>query len=427
MRYQRYRFPILRPFLYKGLPTITIGTNDANAGETLTGQIVNPSQFTLTRTGSTASALTVNYTLGGTASNGIDYSTLTNSVTFAAGASTATININAIDDSVFEGNEIVVLTLANNANYVIGAANNATVVIADNDKPNITVTNPNSGNSLQAGSSYNIIWSDNIAENVKIDLFKGAIFNSTLFSSTPSDGNEVWTVPSNLAAGSDYQIKISSVNNGNLFDFGDTNFTVTPAPFITLTSPNGGNSFQAGNSYNITWNDNISENVKIDLYKAGNLYSTLFSSITSDGAETWTIPSNFASASDYKIKITSVNNGNLFDFGDANFTINSVPSDYAGNSLTQARNIGTLSSKQYFNDFVGNADTNDYYKFNVSSPSNFNLSLSGLSGNADVQLIQDINGNSQIDANEIFGSSILTGSSAESIAVPLFSGNYMVD
>ncbi|NEU76052.1 LysM peptidoglycan-binding domain-containing protein [Hassallia byssoidea VB512170] len=313
------------------LPTITISANDANASETLTGQIANPGQFTFTRTGSTTSALTVNYAVGGTATNGVDYSTLTNSVTFTAGASTAIININPIDDSVFEGNETVVLALANNTNYVIGAANNTTVVIADNDQPNITVINPN-----------------------------------------------------------------------------------------------GGNSLQAGNSYNITWNDNISENVKIDLYKAGNLYSTLFSSTTSDGGETWTLPSNLASGSDYKIKITSVNNGNLFDFSDANFTINSVPFDYAGNSLIQARNIGTLSSKQYFSDFVGDADTNDYYKFSVSSPSNFNLSLSGLSGNADVQLIQDINGNSQIDANEILGSSILTGSSAESISVPLFSGNYYV-
>jgi hypothetical protein len=66
------------------LPTITIGVNDANAGETLTGQIANPGQFTLSRTGSTASALTVNYTVGGTATNGVDYSTLTNNVTRCA-------------------------------------------------------------------------------------------------------------------------------------------------------------------------------------------------------------------------------------------------------------------------------------------------------------------------------------------------------
>src|SRR3989442_6835941 len=46
--------------------------------------------FTVSRSGSTATALTVNYTLGGTADNTSDYQTLPTSVTIGAGASTAT-------------------------------------------------------------------------------------------------------------------------------------------------------------------------------------------------------------------------------------------------------------------------------------------------------------------------------------------------
>ncbi len=115
--------------------TISISATDANAGETLVGKPINPGQFTFTRTGSIASALTVNYTVRGTATNGIDYSTLGNSITFAAGASTTVINLNPIDDFVIENDETVILSLATSTNYNLGTATTATVIIADNDKP----------------------------------------------------------------------------------------------------------------------------------------------------------------------------------------------------------------------------------------------------------------------------------------------------
>ena len=38
-----------------------------------------------------------------------------------------------------------------------------------------------------------------------------------------------------------------------------------------------------------------------------------------------------------------------------------APLDYAGNTRSKARNVGTLTSLQSFNDWVGSADTNDYY------------------------------------------------------------------
>ena len=137
-------------------PLVTISATDANAGETLTGQTPNPGQFTLTRIGNLASASTVNYTVSGTATNGIDYNSLNGIATFTANSSTTTININPLDDSGFEGNETVVLTLVNNASYVVGSANNATVVIADNDLPTITINanDANAGETL-AGQTAN--------------------------------------------------------------------------------------------------------------------------------------------------------------------------------------------------------------------------------------------------------------------------------
>jgi subtilisin family serine protease len=111
------------------LPTVTVTADDADAAEP-----DNAGSFTVHRTGSTASALTVTYTLSGTAQNGTDYQTMSTSVTIAAGASSASVAVNPIDDSVVEGDETVVLTIVSNSAYTAGSPGDATVTIADNDQ-----------------------------------------------------------------------------------------------------------------------------------------------------------------------------------------------------------------------------------------------------------------------------------------------------
>lgn len=92
-----------------------------------------PGEITVTRTGSTAGALTVNYLLSGTAENGVDYVTLPGSVTIPIGASTATIAVTPIDDAVLDPAETVILTLTGNPAYQTGASESGTVTILDNE------------------------------------------------------------------------------------------------------------------------------------------------------------------------------------------------------------------------------------------------------------------------------------------------------
>ncbi len=118
------------------IPTVTISATDPAASEA--GP--DPGTFTVTRTGSTAADLVVSYTVGGTATNGSDYTTLSNSVTIAAGSLLAPITITPIDDLGVEGDETVIITLAPNpAAYTIGTPASDTVTIADNDAPAPTV------------------------------------------------------------------------------------------------------------------------------------------------------------------------------------------------------------------------------------------------------------------------------------------------
>jgi hypothetical protein len=110
---------------------VTVVASDANASES--GP--DSGRFLISRTGSTASPLVVRYSVGGTAANGIDYATLSGSVTIPTASSAVILSVNPVNDNDGEGNETVVLTLTPNAAYLIGSPNSATVTIADNDQP----------------------------------------------------------------------------------------------------------------------------------------------------------------------------------------------------------------------------------------------------------------------------------------------------
>jgi putative intracellular protease/amidase len=109
--------------------TVTIGSSDPSAAET--GR--DPAVFTVSRSGSAAAALTVAYTVSGSAASGGDYVALSGNVTIAAGQTSASIAVTPIDDTAAELEETVILTLSPRPQYVVGSQNAATARIADND------------------------------------------------------------------------------------------------------------------------------------------------------------------------------------------------------------------------------------------------------------------------------------------------------
>jgi subtilisin family serine protease/Ca2+-binding RTX toxin-like protein len=122
------------------LPVITVAATDASAAETIPGATTNPGKYTLTRTGVTTSALTVNVLMSGTATNGTDYTSIPTTATFAIGSTTALVNLNVIDDILVEQTiETAILTVGTGTGYTVGTTPSATVNITDNDLPVITV------------------------------------------------------------------------------------------------------------------------------------------------------------------------------------------------------------------------------------------------------------------------------------------------
>lgn len=101
--------------------------------------------------------------------------------------------------------------------------------------------------------------------------------------------------------------------------------------------------------------------------------------------------------------------------------------DNTGNTLANARRISISSTIQTFTDWVGSSDLVDLYRFNLNSRSQLNLTLSGITTNADVQIIQDRNRNGLFDADtEVIIGSYLSGNENELIATNLESGTYFI-
>ncbi len=191
------------------LPQVSIVANDSDARELG----VNQGEFVVTRTGSTASDLTVTYTLGGTAQNRTDYTPLTGFVVIPSGQSSASILVTPIDDTNAEGNESVVLSLNSKAQFIAIVPTSAQVTIQDDDDVEIVFnqaidtyvhqitpnTNFGSATTLKADLENNggqvqalIRFADLFgASTNQIPLFSSQIISATLQLQITNPGNSL--------------------------------------------------------------------------------------------------------------------------------------------------------------------------------------------------------------------------------------------
>ena len=140
------------------------------------------------------------------------------------------------------------------------------------------VTVPDGGESWAAGSTHPVTWEYNniSAPVVQIELWKGGVRNQIIQTSAPMGsngrGSYNWTIPLTQISGTGYSVTVWS-NPGGYMDRSDAPFTITPPSpgSITVTSPDGGETWQRGTPHTVTWSYTGSPGslVKITLLKAG--------------------------------------------------------------------------------------------------------------------------------------------------------------
>lgn len=216
----------------------------------------------------------------------------------------------------------------------------------------ITVASPNRGQSWTVGTTLNIQWSysGNEGDLVRIELLKGGVVDSTIAAGTPigtwGSGTYAWVIPLNQAPGSDYRIRVTSTSNSACTDTSDNDFTIIPVS-VTVSSPNGGESWTPGTTRNISWNysGDPGDSVKIELLKGGVASSTLVASAPigagGGGSYAWPIPSNQVLGNDYRIRVTSTTNSVYTDTSDNDFAVAPIGIAVSSPNGGQGWSVGT--------------------------------------------------------------------------------------
>ena len=193
----------------------------------------------------------------------------------------------------------------------------AILATAQAQAASLTVLYPNGGETVYRYNTYNITWSSSgVTGDIAVDIYSGAT-NLKRYNVT-NTGSFAWTVdPSLFPAGSSYRIGLSAMS-GTVYDFSNAYFTIAN-PSLTVTSPNGGESWDRGSNHTITWTSvGISGNVLVQLYQNGAATSTAWS-VANTGSLAWNSISD-AGSTHCKIGMSAFS-GQVYDFSNADFTI----------------------------------------------------------------------------------------------------------
>ncbi|HEV8537370.1 MAG TPA: T9SS type A sorting domain-containing protein, partial [Bacteroidota bacterium] len=189
--------------------------------------------------------------------------------------------------------------------------------------PAVSVLSPNGGESWTAGSAQNITWASVNVANVKIEYStdNGTSWSSITATTPASTGSYSWVVPNTPSIHS--RVRISDATNASTSDMSDASFTIAAPTGITVTSPNGGEIWNASTVHNITWTAAGVNNVKI---KYSTTNGTSWSTITSNtpastGSYAWTVPG--IASTQAKVQVSN-SNGSISDISDGTFTISTT-------------------------------------------------------------------------------------------------------
>ena len=115
-----------------------------------------PATISFSRQTASSIPLTINYTVGGTATMGVDYSPIPSSVTILAGQTTASLTLNGLVDALNEGSETVTINVVTGCGFL----NTFNLNLLEKPTPTVTANTPSSicsgvGNSTVTATATN--------------------------------------------------------------------------------------------------------------------------------------------------------------------------------------------------------------------------------------------------------------------------------
>jgi hypothetical protein len=203
----------------------------------------------------------------------------------------------------------------------------------------VTVVAPNGGETLFTGQVYRISWqsSPNI-DKVSIGYKSCASCLNWIATNIPNTGYYDWNVNVGNTANTEFTIYLIGYETGvgSTTDESDASFTVvqepTPVPtasrWLTVTSPNGGETLIVGDVFPIAWQSSSNiDKVSIGYKACPSCLDWIATNIPNDGVYDWTVFVGNTTNTQFTIEIIGYETGygSVTDTSDAPFTVLQPP------------------------------------------------------------------------------------------------------
>ena len=184
---------------------------------------------------------------------------------------------------------------------------------------------PRGGETWRQGTSQTISWTKlgTCSNNVELDLLRDGTKTQTISTSVNNTGSYRWTVSSSAHPGRDYSIRIKDKSDSESFVVSN-DFTITNSSGCTLvvTKPAEADTVYKEEVFTIEWNRtaNCGSRVALDLYLNTGYVLQIEGDASNIGQWSGTIPGEFATGSQYSVKVTDLVDSTIYD-SSGRFTI----------------------------------------------------------------------------------------------------------
>jgi poly(3-hydroxybutyrate) depolymerase len=251
-----------------------------------------------------------------TTDNGSNWISIANSITASSGSYSWTVpNTPSTNCKV---------RIRSSADSTVSAVSNVVFTISSSLPPSINLLSPVGTESYDGNSTQAITWTSTNVTSLKIDFTSdnGATWSNIASSITASSGTYAWTVP-NITSGS-CKIRLRSSSDTTVLSTSVDVFSITAVQVVTsltITSPNGGESWAGGSLHNITWTSSGVGGIKIEFTtNNGTSWNTITSAISaSRGSYAWTLPNSTSTLC--KVRLTSTTDASVVSASSSTFSI----------------------------------------------------------------------------------------------------------
>lgn len=227
----------------------------------------------------------------------------------------------------------------------------------DSTAPSVTLASLTGGQMIAGGANTTITWtaSDNFSEPanpilIEVSSNSGGTW-STLASAEANDGSYTWAVPA--VTSTTYRVRVSMTDRVGLSNTSasTSDFTINSStPVVTVTSPNGAESWKTGDTRSITWTSSglppgpSTVTIAYSLNGGVSYGSVIVSGDANDGSYDWTVPSvgpGGVGNNDTRIRVTVTDAlaVNTADSSDSDFKIDNQAPTITLTSLTGGQQI----------------------------------------------------------------------------------------